>query len=211
MTERPPSSNPFGWPVAPAHPTPILAELGARARSTKQQPLIEGHAGDVPKVGFWLTPPDVMAKLQAEFDFNYDSCPFPRPAGFDGLKEPWGTRTYCNPPFKGAKMAWARKCVEEWRLGKTVVLILGTGNLSHVFDVMPPETELRIIPPFKWLKPDGSQTPSAYSAILFILRGRVSGNQGFGGSPRPGILLDQRASQEGRANECHSWPRFPGD
>lgn len=134
----------------------------------KQTALMPGNED---KVGYWLTPPDLMAKLQAEFDFDFDACPYPRPAGFDGLEEPWGKRTWVNPPFRGPKMAWARKAVAEWRFGKTVVIILGTGNLSHVVDVLAvPGLEIRLLPPFRWLAPDGSQAPYEYGAFLFILR-----------------------------------------
>lgn len=48
---------------------------------------------------YWLTPPDLLADLQAEFAFDFDPCPFPKPGGFDGLKEDWGQSNYVNPPF----------------------------------------------------------------------------------------------------------------
>ena len=35
---------------------------------------------------YWLTPPVLKAQLQAEFNFDFDPCPFPKPEGFDGLK-----------------------------------------------------------------------------------------------------------------------------
>ena len=48
---------------------------------------------------YWLTPPDVYAKLDAEFHFDFDPCPYPLPAGFDGLTCDWGRSSYVNPPF----------------------------------------------------------------------------------------------------------------
>lgn len=48
---------------------------------------------------YWLTPPDLYAQLDAEFHFDFDPCPFPRPPGFDGLKCEWGKSNYVNPPF----------------------------------------------------------------------------------------------------------------
>ena len=30
---------------------------------------------------YWLTPPDLYARLNAEFDFNFDPCPYPLPEG----------------------------------------------------------------------------------------------------------------------------------
>lgn len=48
---------------------------------------------------YWLTPPDLMAKLQEEFNFDFDPCPYPKPDNFDGLVAEWGQRNYVNPPF----------------------------------------------------------------------------------------------------------------
>ena len=76
---------------------------------------------------FWLTPPDLMASLQAEFKFNFDACPHPRPDGFDGLAVPWGTSTWVNPPYTGISWTkWARKALAEASQGKTIVIAIPT-------------------------------------------------------------------------------------
>ena len=70
---------------------------------------------------YWLTPPDLYASLHAEFNFTFDPCPYPLPAGFDGLTMPWGQSSYVNPPFgsiihegkKKGPTAWARKAIAE--------------------------------------------------------------------------------------------------
>jgi len=77
---------------------------------------------------YWLTPWDApeFVALAAEFGpFDFDPCPFPLPAGFDGLTAEWrGERIYVNPPFgsiappsgKGRKLgptAWVRKAIAE--------------------------------------------------------------------------------------------------
>jgi len=81
---------------------------------------------------YWLTPPELLARLAAEFGpFDFDPCPYPLPEGFDGLTCEWGRRNYVNPPFgsiihqgkKKGPTAWVRKAIEEWRKGKTVVLV----------------------------------------------------------------------------------------
>lgn len=80
---------------------------------------------------YWLTPPDLYAELDAEFQFTFDPCPYPLPEGFDGLTCSWGGSSYVNPPFgsiihegkKKGPTAWARKALKECREGKKVVLV----------------------------------------------------------------------------------------
>jgi len=89
------------------------------------------HKGAKDGKHYWLTPPELMNELDAEFDFNFDPCPYPLPEGFDGLTCEWGESNYVNPPFgsiihqgkkKGAT-AWARKAIEEHKKGKNVVMV----------------------------------------------------------------------------------------
>lgn len=86
---------------------------------------------------YWLTPPDLYERLNTRFAFNFDPCPFPKPADFDGLTRPWGTSSYVNPPFgsilhqgpgdrkpkKKGPTAWARKAIAERDKGNRVVLV----------------------------------------------------------------------------------------
>lgn len=80
---------------------------------------------------YWLTPPGLMAELQAEHGFDFDACPFPKPDDFDGLTDDWGQCAYVNPPFgsimhqgkKKGPTAWARKAMAEAEKGKKVVLV----------------------------------------------------------------------------------------
>lgn len=90
------------------------------------------HKGNgVDKKHYWLTPPDLYSALNAEFGFDFDPCPFPKPDDFDGLTCEWGQSNYVNPPFgsimhngrKKGPTAWVRKAIEEYRKGKTVVLV----------------------------------------------------------------------------------------
>ena len=37
---------------------------------------------------YWLTPPDLLARLDAEFHFDFDPCPCPKPEGYDSLSIP---------------------------------------------------------------------------------------------------------------------------
>jgi hypothetical protein len=128
------------------------------------------------KLHYQVTPPEMMAPLQDEFDFNFDAAPHPRPDGFDGLTAEWGTRTYCNPPYGGG-LQWARKAVEEHRNGKLIVMVLPVYQ-ARAFDILTAAgAELRSVGKPKWLAlEDGSPHPGAESSrhpcMLFILRPR---------------------------------------
>src|SRR3990172_3802918 len=89
----------------------------------RQLALIPGNEDDV---GYWLTPEWFYRKLDAEFHFDFDPCPYPRPDGFNGLKENWSKSNWVNPPFVGhdsSRAAWVRKAIEEQEKGKSSVLI----------------------------------------------------------------------------------------
>ena len=133
----------------------------------KQTALMPGNED---KVGYWLTPPDLMAQLQAEFDFNFDACPYPRPVGFDGLKEPWGKRTWVNPPFRGSASRWARKTVEENVRGNLVVMIPPIFRAEAT--LLRAGAEVRYVGPVEWRDPAGIPSPTKDPAhqALFILR-----------------------------------------
>src|SRR3954471_10057071 len=80
---------------------------------------------------YWLTPPELYTQLDAEFHFDFDPCPHPRPWWFDGLTCEWGSRNFVNPPFgsimhqgrKKGPTAWMRKALSEHAKGKLVVLV----------------------------------------------------------------------------------------
>lgn len=77
---------------------------------------------------YWLTPPDLYARLDAEFHFDFDPCPYPLPDGFDGLTCEWGRSNYVNPPFgsiihegrRKGPTAWVRKAITEYRKGRHI-------------------------------------------------------------------------------------------
>lgn len=82
---------------------------------------------------YWLIDPAVYAKLDAEFHFDFDPCPYPKPDNFDGLTCEWGQMNWVNPPFgsivvpwqkrKVGVTAWMRKAIAEARKGKRSVVI----------------------------------------------------------------------------------------
>ena len=79
---------------------------------------------------YWLTPSDLYKKLDDEFHFDFDPCPYPRPLMFDGLEGDWGKSNYINPPFKGPTK-WIRKAIEQYRKGKKIVLVFPIDKWIH--------------------------------------------------------------------------------
>lgn len=137
-----------------------------------------GNGGDGKH--YWLTPPDVYARLHAEFSFTWDPCPYPKPADYDGLTAPWGRSNYVNPPFgsilhKGKKKgptAWARKAIAEHQQGKTVVLVYPIDK--WVLMLLAAGAKVRNLGDVRWLATeDGSQGKGTGRHIAaFILEGR---------------------------------------
>ena len=101
---------------------------------------------------YWLTPPDLMAALQQEFQFDFDPCPYPRPEGFDGLLVEWGKSNYVNPLFGGSKgdghTAWTRKALEEQAKGKKAVIVFPVHK--WVLRLIAHATEIRNLGDVRW-------------------------------------------------------------
>lgn len=137
------------------------------------------HRGAQDGKHYWLTPPDLYARLNAEFGFTFDPCPHPLPEGFDGLTTPWGTSNYVNPPFgsilhdgkrKGAT-AWVRKALAAQAEGKSTVLVYPFDK--WVLMLLAAGAEVRNLGDVRWLATeDGSVGPGTGRHIAaFILRG----------------------------------------
>lgn len=142
----------------------------------------KGNGGDGKH--YWLTPPDLFAKLNAEFKFDFDPCPYPKPEDFDGLTCEWGLSNYVNPPFgsivhegkKKGPTAWVRKAISEHRKGKTVVLVYPIDKwvLMLAAEIFGVDAELRNLGDVKWVATeDGSVGKGTGRHIAcFILRAR---------------------------------------
>lgn len=110
---------------------------------------------------YWLTPPDLYARLDSEFHFTFDPCPYPLPEGFDGLTADWGWSNYVNPPFgsiihegrKKGPTAWVRKSIAEYQKGKTVVLVYPIDKwiLMLTREILGGSVGIRNLGNVKWL------------------------------------------------------------
>ena len=123
------------------------------------------HDGDK-KTGkhYWLTPPELYKKLDLEYHFDFDPCPYPKPSDFDGLDCEWGQSNYVNPPFgtilrdgkKKGPTAWVRKALEEFAKGKRVVMVYPIDKWIHM--LLSAGAEVKNLGDVKWLAiEDGSQ------------------------------------------------------
>lgn len=129
---------------------------------------------------YWLTPKELYKELDDEFHFDFDPCPYPLPDGFDGLTCEWGQSNYVNPPFgsimhqgrKKGPTAWARKAIEEYKKGKTVVMVYPIDKWVLML-LKEMDSEVRNLGDVKWISiEDGSAGKGTGRHIAcFILRG----------------------------------------
>lgn len=134
---------------------------------------------------YWLTPPDLMDKLQNEFHFDFDPCPFPRPEGFDGLQVEWGKSNWVNPPFTGmakepgkrkiGPMAWARKALQERDKGKISVLIFPIYQVRVISFLEDMGAEIRYAGKIRWIAvedntPNPTGSCNIQPCLLMILK-----------------------------------------
>ncbi len=126
---------------------------------------------------YWLTPPDLHALLSEEFGpFDFDPCPHPVPAGFNGLLADWGAMSYVNPPFRRhdgvdgrGPTAFVHKAIEQHKMGKGSVLVLPVQ--SYVMHLAAAGAEIRSLGRVKWLDTETREPMTSPSPICaFVLK-----------------------------------------
>jgi hypothetical protein len=138
-----------------------------------------GNGSD--KKHYWLTPPDLYARLDAEFNFTFDPCPYPLPEGFDGLRCEWGASNYVNPPFgsiihagkKKGPTAWVRKAIAEQAEGRLVVLVYPVDKWVLML-LSAIGTEVRNLGDVRWFSTEDGKSGKGTGRHIaaFILRPR---------------------------------------
>ena len=110
----------------------------------------------------WQTPKDFYDKLNDEFHFNFDPCPIDwETTDLDGLLMEWDTVTFVNPPYsKVAK--WIEKAHQEWKKGKTVVMLINAVTDTIAFHkYIYGQAELRFVKGrIRFIKPDSTDKPA---------------------------------------------------
>jgi len=114
-----------------------------------------------PNSKYWLTPPDIYAALNSEFQFTFDPCPYPKPEGFNGLLMDWGASNYVNP----------HKAIEEQQKGRSSVIVIPVQ--SYVNLLLEAGAELRSMGRVRWLDVYTKEPCKSPSPICgFILKGK---------------------------------------
>jgi len=93
----------------------------------------------------WATPKKLYDELNAVFNFDFDPCPLH--AEFDGLTIEWGNSNFVNPPYnRQDKPRFIKKAFDEWKKGKTVVLLIPSATGTKQFhDLILPNAEIRFV------------------------------------------------------------------
>jgi len=99
----------------------------------------------------WATPKDFYEKLNEEFHFDFDPCPFQNDVNkFDWITAEWGNVNFVNPPYsRKLKEAFVIRGIEEAKKGKTCVFLLPVSTSTKLFHehILPNKKEIRFI---KW-------------------------------------------------------------
>jgi site-specific DNA-methyltransferase (adenine-specific) len=97
----------------------------------------------------WATPPYFYDKLNEEFDFDFDPCPYNTgELEFDGLTIDWGKRNFINPPYsQKLKEDFVKKAIYEAKKGKLCVLLLPVSTSTKLFHdfIKPNAKEIRFV------------------------------------------------------------------
>lgn len=124
----------------------------------------------------WATPPEVYNPLNEEFHFNFDPCPITWEEGdADGLTIPWGSSTFCNPPYSQVAK-WIEKASIERSNGNLVVMLINAitdTKAFHKFIYNQPQTEIRFLPGrIKFINPaqPDKRMPNVKASMIVVFR-----------------------------------------
>lgn len=128
----------------------------------------------------WQTPPELYAKLDAEFHFDFDPCPLY--STFDGLDPAtkWSDgANWINPPYNRVdKPRFIQRAYDEWVKGATCVLLIPAATSTAQFhDLILPNAEIRFIRgriAFLGYNSKGEYTTTAkgkHDSMIVIFRG----------------------------------------
>jgi len=128
----------------------------------------------------WTTPPELFAKLDAEFAFDLDPCATAENATCeryftvedDGLAQTWTGRVFMNPPYGrhgGGIKAWMRKAYESAQTtAELVVCLIPARTGSAWFQDYAMRGEVRFLR--GRLRFSGSETGAPFDSAVAVFR-----------------------------------------
>lgn len=122
----------------------------------------------------YATPIKFYNKLNEEFKFDYDPCPFK--SEFNGLETEWNGNIYINPPYSGIE-PFIKKGIEELKNGnakKCVYLIPVRSDTKYWNElIMEHAKEIRFVK--GRLNFNESKSPAPFPCVLVILNDELKG------------------------------------
>ena len=73
----------------------------------------------------WKTPIDFYNKLNKEFNFDFDPCPYQHDMSWNGLEIEWGKRNFINPPYSNV-IGFLKKAHYELKFGNAELCVFLT-------------------------------------------------------------------------------------
>lgn len=135
---------------------------------------------NLPRDDNWSTPLELYNKLNAQYSFDFDPCPYNEgELPFNGLTIDWKHSNFVNPPYSNKlKTAFVKKAIEQYSLGKNSVLLLPVSTSSVLWHdiIMPQKPEVIFIKgrvKFEKICLDGTRVKPPYGpmhdSMLIIL------------------------------------------
>ena len=118
----------------------------------------------------WKTPKELYNLLNKEFNFDFDPCLLETDTIHfkDMLGSEWvGRRIFVNPPYKMLSK-WIEKCYNEWKKGKTIVMLIPARTDTKAFHkYIYPNAELRFIQGRLCFNDCGKPAPFPSMIVIF--------------------------------------------
>ena len=102
----------------------------------------------------WETPSELYRELDEQYHFTLDPCSTHKNAKCDkhytvdddGLKQSWkGETVFCNPPYGREIAKWVRKCAEESKHAKVVMIIPARTDTAYFHDYIYKKARITFI------------------------------------------------------------------
>lgn len=118
----------------------------------------------------WRTPSAIFAALEEEFNFDFDPCLLEGDSIHqkDMLGSDWqGKSIFVNPPYKHLSL-WIKKCHDEWKKGKNVVMLIPARTDTKAFHIyIYGQAEIRFIKGRLCFDDSGKSAPFPSMVVIF--------------------------------------------